>query len=164
MTELIETSVEDGIADIRFNRSAALNTTSVAMAEAFAGAVERVIADRATRGTVFSGSGRSFMAGGDLRAFQETRIADRPELGQRIISPMHRVLKGLERADILSLPALHGSVAGAAWPNLACRRDRPRDVMIVPSGGYGRGGGGGGKEWGTLAGDWPSLRVGLQMA
>jgi 2-(1,2-epoxy-1,2-dihydrophenyl)acetyl-CoA isomerase len=131
MTELIETSVSDGIADIRFNRSAALNTISVAMAEGFAPAVERVTADRGTRGTVFSGSGRSFMAGGDLKEVYETRIADGPEWGQRIISPIHRVLKGLETTDILSRPALHGSVAGAGM-SIALMSDLAAAADDVP--------------------------------
>jgi 2-(1,2-epoxy-1,2-dihydrophenyl)acetyl-CoA isomerase len=113
MTELIETSVEDGIAEIRFNRSAALNTINASMAEAFAAAVERVAADRGTRVIVFAGNGRSFMAGGDLRAFYETPVADRPELSQRIISPMNQALMELESTDILSVSSLHGAVAGA---------------------------------------------------
>lgn len=113
MTELIESSVEDGIAEIRFNRSAALNTINVSMAEAFAGAVQRVTADRRTRVIVFSGNGRAFMAGGDLKAFYETPMADRPELSQRIISPMNQALKELDSTDILSVSSLHGSVAGA---------------------------------------------------
>jgi 2-(1,2-epoxy-1,2-dihydrophenyl)acetyl-CoA isomerase len=113
MTEFIETSVEDGIADIRFNRSAALNTINVSMAEAFAAAVEKVTADRGTRVIVFSGNGRAFMVGGDLKAFYETPTSDRPELSRRIISPMHQALKELESTDIVSVSSLHGSVAGA---------------------------------------------------
>ncbi|MDB6008566.1 MAG: Enoyl-CoA hydratase/isomerase [Gammaproteobacteria bacterium] len=79
MTELIEieTSSEDGVAELRFNRPAALNTINRSMAEAFAAAVDNATADRGTRVIVFSGNTRCFMAGGDLGAFYETPIGDR---------------------------------------------------------------------------------------
>jgi 2-(1,2-epoxy-1,2-dihydrophenyl)acetyl-CoA isomerase len=64
VTELIETSIEDGVAEIRFNRPDSLNTLNVAMAEALATTVERVIADKGTQVVVLSGNGRGFMAGG----------------------------------------------------------------------------------------------------
>jgi len=53
------------------------------------------------------------MAGGDLRAFYDTPIAERPELSRRIISPLNRALSALDSSDILSVSSLHGSVAGA---------------------------------------------------
>jgi len=96
------------MAEIRFNRPDSLNSLDVAMADALATTVERVIADKAVQVVVFSGNGRGFMAGGDLRAFYDTPIAQRLELSRRIISPLNRALSALVSSDILSVSSLHG--------------------------------------------------------
>jgi len=60
VTELIETSLEDGVAEIRFNRPESLNALNALMAEALATAVAKVIADKGTQVVVSSGNGRGF--------------------------------------------------------------------------------------------------------
>lgn len=111
MSGPVELRVADGIAALRFNRPERMNVLSVDMAEAFAAAVDEVLAQPSVRVLVLSGEGRNFMAGGDLQGFRTT--ADRPGFIRATIDPLHGALKALARSDIVTLAAVHGRIAGA---------------------------------------------------
>jgi 2-(1,2-epoxy-1,2-dihydrophenyl)acetyl-CoA isomerase len=110
-------SLADGIARLRFNRPAQLNTIDVATAEAFAAACRAIEADASVRVVVISGAGRGFGAGGELSAF--TSDADRSAVA--IIGPMHEGLRILTALDAPVIASLHGVVAGGTLSlALAC--------------------------------------------
>ena len=113
VADLIETSQSEGILEVRFNRPEALNALNVAMAEQFEQLCERLVAQSSIRVLILSGNGRAFMAGGDLKAFRETPLEERPHLSRRIIGPLHRGLQVLSQSDVITIAAVHGSVAGA---------------------------------------------------
>lgn len=99
------------IAHLRFDRPAVLNAIDVRMAEAFHDACRAVAANASVRLVVLSGSGRAFMAGGDLGAFAAAE--DKAQTARAIIDPLHAGLEFLANGDAPVLARLHGAVAGA---------------------------------------------------
>lgn len=105
------------VARITFNRPMALNAIDAATAEAFLKACEQVSRDAEVRVVVLDGAGRSFVAGGDLKAFQQ----DAAGVPRALIDPMHAGLKLLVQSPAPLLASLHGAVAGAGLSlALAC--------------------------------------------
>lgn len=111
MTNPVSLHVADGIAALRFERGDRMNVIDQSMAETFRDALMRALGDASVRVVTLSGAGRSFMAGGDLAAFQTSD--NRPDTAHAIIGPMHAALKALEAAPQISIAAIHGPVAGA---------------------------------------------------
>jgi 2-(1,2-epoxy-1,2-dihydrophenyl)acetyl-CoA isomerase len=110
-------TIVDGIARLKLNRPAQLNTLDVATATAFAAACRAIAADASVRVVVLSGEGRGFGAGGALQAF--TQDADAAALA--IIEPMHAGVKLLTALDAPVVASLHGVVAGGSMSlALAC--------------------------------------------
>ena len=104
-------SREGGIARLRFNRPAQLNTIDAAMADAFAAACREIEADPTVRVVVLSGEGRGFGAGGDLVELRDGGEA----AAAALIGPMHDGLKRLVAMDAPVLASLHGVVAGGSF-------------------------------------------------
>src|SRR5690349_6009681 len=66
MSELILTSVADGVATLRLNRAKDMNSLDADTARAIRDAVEGFAADAAVRVMVVAGEGNAFSAGGDF--------------------------------------------------------------------------------------------------
>ncbi len=121
------------IARIRFNRPDALNAINAAMAAAFREAARELAADESVRVIVLAGSGRGFVAGGDLRRFLSAPAA----VPEELIQPLHEGLLQLiaQRAPLVA--SLHGPVAGAglslaAACDLAIAADSTRFTFAYP--------------------------------
>src|SRR5512143_37243 len=69
MTERVQVTIENGVADVRLNRPEKLNALDRPMFEALVAAGQRVSADRGVRAVVLSGEGRAFCAGLDFASF-----------------------------------------------------------------------------------------------
>ncbi|HSQ01298.1 MAG TPA: crotonase/enoyl-CoA hydratase family protein [Candidatus Dormibacteraeota bacterium] len=69
MTERVQVTIEDGVADVRLNRPEKLNALDRPMFEALVAAGQRLSADRSVRSVVLSGEGRAFCAGLDFASF-----------------------------------------------------------------------------------------------
>lgn len=105
------------VAHLTFNRPAALNAIDEETARLFLSACTRIAADPQVRVVVLNGSGRSFVAGGDLKSFQR----DAASVPRTLIDPMHAGLQLLERSPAPVVASLHGVVAGAGMSlALAC--------------------------------------------
>lgn len=111
MSAPLDLTIEDGIAHLHFNRPERMNVLSIDMAEGFAAAVARVLADPTVRVLVWSGAGRNFMAGGDLQGF--VGPGDPVDFVRATLDPMHGALQALAESDVITLAAVHGRIAGA---------------------------------------------------
>ena len=100
-----------GIARLRFNRPAQLNTINAEVADAFAAACRAIEADPTVRVVVLSGEGRGFGAGGDLVELRDGGEA----AAAALIGPMHDGLKRLVALDAPVIASLHGVVAGGSF-------------------------------------------------
>lgn len=105
-------SVDEGIAEIRFQRPEVLNAINHELACAFRDAVEAAVADEAVRVIVISGAGRAFSSGGDLDYFLGAgeRV---PEAARQLICPVHAAIAKLRSARQPVLASLQGAIHGA---------------------------------------------------
>lgn len=97
------------VARITFNRADVLNAIDAETARLFLAACRSVSADPQVRVVVLAGAGRSFVAGGDLKAFRR----DPARVPADLIDPMHEGLLLLTAAAAPVVASLHGVVAGA---------------------------------------------------
>ena len=110
--------VADGIAWMTFIQADNLNALSPAMAGEFLDACRQLADIDDLKVLVLQGSGRAFMAGGDLHALRQD-----PEAAvAAIISPMNEAIMLLQALPVIILARLHGAVAGAGL-SLACLAD-----------------------------------------
>lgn len=110
--------VADGIAWMTFIQADNLNALSPAMAREFLDACRQLADIDDLKVLVLQGSGRAFMAGGDLHALRQD-----PEAAvAAIISPMNEAIMLLQALPVIILARLHGAVAGAGL-SLACLAD-----------------------------------------
>lgn len=100
---------EGAVATLQFNRPAALNAIDVPMAQAFLAAVQNIAADRGVRAVLLRGSGKGFMAGGDLAVLQ----ADPLQGAADLIGPLHEAVALLATLDTPVVAQVHGVAAGA---------------------------------------------------
>ena len=111
ISELITLSESDQVAHIRFSRADRLNALDVEMAETFESVINVALNETGARVVLMSGAGKSFMAGGDISAFQEAE--EKETLVAAIIDPMHRAMRMLEESRVITVSAVHGPTAGA---------------------------------------------------
>jgi 2-(1,2-epoxy-1,2-dihydrophenyl)acetyl-CoA isomerase len=116
--ELVKTSIDGPVAELRFCRPEALNALNLALAKAFAAAVADVTARSAVRAIVISAEGAGFVAGGDV-----SEMAADPERGDVIVDQLLDVLNpavlALRAADAPVIVAARGVAAGAGLSLLA---------------------------------------------
>ena len=100
---------EGAVATLQFNRPAALNAIDVPMAQAFLAAVKSIAADDTVRAVLLRGSGKGFMAGGDLAVLQADPIQGAVDL----IGPLHEAVALLATLNAPVVAQVHGVAAGA---------------------------------------------------
>ena len=69
MSDLVKTTVENGVADVRLNRPDKYNSLSPEMFEAVVSAGQSLADDPSIRAVVLSGEGKGFCAGLDFETF-----------------------------------------------------------------------------------------------
>ena len=105
------------IARLQFNRPAQLNALDRATAQAFAHACRELASDATVRAVIVAGSGRAFMAGGDIAELR----ADPTGAAVGLIGPMHEAIVLLAEMRAPVIASLNGAVAGAGLSlALAC--------------------------------------------
>ena len=122
--QLIEFSVEAGVATITFNRPDKRNAMSDAMRGEFIDALERVAADKAIRALVLTGAGKAFCAGGDIAGMEQRLNAPAGEVafnGWHRQQRVHRTQSLLHTMPKPVIAAVNGAASGlGADTALAC--------------------------------------------
>lgn len=110
-------NIDGGIATLSFNRPDKLNALNREMAGELRDALEKVAQDSSIRVLVFSGQGRSFMAGADVSNFLDMDPLAARGFAQRA----HDLLALLEGLPIPVIAAVHGYALGGGFEiALAC--------------------------------------------
>ena len=78
MADLVTLDIQDGVADVRFNRPDKYNSLSTEMFAAIAEAGEALIPDQRVRAVVISGNGPGFCAGLDTSTFGDVAGGTQP--------------------------------------------------------------------------------------
>jgi 2-(1,2-epoxy-1,2-dihydrophenyl)acetyl-CoA isomerase len=122
--QLIEFSVESGVAMIAFNRPERRNAMSDDMRSEFVSALETVSGDRAIKALVLTGRGNAFCAGVDISGMKQRLAAPQGEVAfngwsrQQGVHRVQSLLLGLPKPTIA---AVNGAAAGlGADTALAC--------------------------------------------
>lgn len=100
---------QGGIATLQFNRPAALNALDVPTSRAFLAAVQALAADASVRAVLLKGSGKAFVAGGDLATLR----ADPVQGARDLITPLNDALLLLQAMNAPVIAQVHGAAAGA---------------------------------------------------
>lgn len=115
MNDTILANLENDILYLTLNRPAAMNVVDIAMSERMfelGQSFAEVAGD--SRVVVLRGAGASFMAGGDIRAFEEHM----PHIGKMLtplIGGFHEFVKALADAPQPVLASVHGAAAGGGF-------------------------------------------------
>jgi enoyl-CoA hydratase/carnithine racemase len=122
--ELIELSVNDGIATLRLNRPEKRNAMSDAMRSEFIEALEVVTADKSIRALVLTGNGKGFCAGGDISGMEKRMQAPAGEVafnGWHRQQRVHHAVSLLHTMPKPTIAAVNGPASGlGADTALAC--------------------------------------------
>ena len=105
---------DGSVATITLNRPEAYNATNADLAVALAAAVQRCTADPAVRVIIFTGAGKGFCAGGDMKAAWAAVSSGRdprPFFGE-VTANLHTAVLGLTRAPQPVIAAINGAVGG----------------------------------------------------
>jgi 2-(1,2-epoxy-1,2-dihydrophenyl)acetyl-CoA isomerase len=104
---------EHGVAYLTMNRPELLNALSEQMTHEMVDAIDRVRRDPALHCLVLAGAGRSFCAGGDVKAFRERAAQGTAgALTYELAAQMHRAISALVRMPKPTLAAVQGVAAG----------------------------------------------------
>lgn len=118
--ERVTISLEDGVADVRFNRADKMNALDDAQFAAIARAIETLSTMSGLRCVVVSGEGRAFCAGLDLSRFTSPPAAKSPT--ERLSGRTHGLANAAQQAAwgwrMLPVPviaAVHGVAFGGGF-------------------------------------------------
>ncbi|MEM8594022.1 MAG: enoyl-CoA hydratase-related protein [Pseudomonadota bacterium] len=117
----------DGIADVCLNRPGALNAMNLEMATEFRDIMKRIAVDESVRVILLRGTGRAFMAGGDLKSFHDAD--NRKQAALTLLEPLHEGIALLSDAPQPVIACLHGAVAGAGMSLAMCA-----DIAVAEEG------------------------------
>lgn len=101
----IQTTLQDGILLLRFNRPEKKNAISLSMYAALAEGLGRAEQDTAVRAAVFTGAGDCFTSGNDIADFRSGSLAEEP-------SPAVQFLTALSEAQKPVIAAVNGPAIG----------------------------------------------------
>ena len=69
MSSPLTVEIDHALAIITFNNPSRANALDLAMAQAFAAAIEQVASDKSIRALLITANGKQFCVGGDVNAF-----------------------------------------------------------------------------------------------
>jgi len=111
MSSPLTVEIDHALAIITFNNPARANALDLAMAQAFAAAIEQVAADKTVRALLITANGKQFCVGGDVNAFADT---SRPLVDtlKGLLEPVHAALRLVSLLEIPVVCAINGAVGG----------------------------------------------------
>jgi 2-(1,2-epoxy-1,2-dihydrophenyl)acetyl-CoA isomerase len=115
MNDTVLLRIDDAIARVTLNRPQVLNALDSDMVDGLTEAFERIEGAAGLRVVVLTGSGAGFMAGGDIRQFQEIMHlspAEKRAFFERFIHRVHPVVIAMRRLPLPIIAGVHGAVAG----------------------------------------------------
>lgn len=106
-------AVADGVATITLNRPEVLHAFNPAMGADLLEALLTVDGDAAVRAVLLTGSGRAFMAGGDLAHLHGATGDERPRAANALVGAFHEIVLAMARLPKPIVAGINGVAAGA---------------------------------------------------
>ncbi len=107
MSELVTTTIADGVCEIRMNRPEVRNALSHELIHALESAIATVEEDHSIRAAVLAGEGKSFCAGMDLKA-----VAKDPHAMADMLRALSRVARRVRRLRVPVIARVQGAAVG----------------------------------------------------
>lgn len=125
MPEHLKSEIAEGVGSIIFNRPETLNALSPELVEGLIDVTQRFERDPEVRCVVIRAEGKAFMAGGDVKGFHQSLVADRQghadALERRIVNG-HLAIHRLRRMRKPVLVSVQGAAAGFGF-SIVCAAD-----------------------------------------
>lgn len=121
MNELVKITIENNVADVRFNRPEKYNALSFDMIDAMANAINRLAKEPGVRVVVISGEGKSFCAGLDVENFAALQSGENkfPNLTDRYQNRISNIYQhigyGWKELPVPVIAAIHGVALGGGF-------------------------------------------------
>lgn len=121
MSELVKITIENHIADVRFNRPDKFNALSFGLIDAMAAAIDRLAEEPGVRVVVISGEGKSFCAGLDIENFAAIQSGEKrfPNLKDRYKDKISNIYQyigyGWKELPVPVIAAIHGVAYGGGF-------------------------------------------------
>lgn len=112
MSDTVLSNLSNGVRTIILNRPEALNAMNTALVSALVDTCEAANADPATRVIIFTGAGRAFCAGADLK---ERRESASPEQARANTERVQHVTRAMVLGDRLIIGAINGWAVGGGF-------------------------------------------------
>ncbi len=119
--DTIDLAVRDGIAHLTLNRPDAANSINLELARDLMEATLACDEDPRVRAVLFTGNGRMFCGGGDLKTFASQGAA-LPHYLKEVTTYLHAAMSRLTRMNAPVIAAVQGSAAGAGL-SFVCAAD-----------------------------------------
>jgi enoyl-CoA hydratase/3-hydroxyacyl-CoA dehydrogenase len=121
LLEMVRSRRDNGVVTIAINRPDVMNAMNETVADQLSGIFRRAAADASTTGIVIAGSGRSFIAGADIRFFIQN--IERHELGRtrKMTEDLQALLLEMQNCPKPVVARVHGlALGGGVEIALAC--------------------------------------------
>ena len=111
MSAPLKLEIGQSLAILNLNTTERANVLDLAMARAFASAVQAIADDKSVRAVLITAEGKQFCAGGDVKVFADS-ARPLPEILQEVLDPMHEAMKMLALLPLPVVCAVNGPVGG----------------------------------------------------
>jgi 2-(1,2-epoxy-1,2-dihydrophenyl)acetyl-CoA isomerase len=130
--ETVKLEVASGVARIVLNRPEALNAWTRQLGEDMLSALEKAADDPEVRAIVFTGEGRAFSSGADLKAGAGELGADgKPDVATRLRTVYHPLILGIRTVPKPVIAAVNGPAVG-----IGCSLALAADLIVAAESAY----------------------------
>jgi 2-(1,2-epoxy-1,2-dihydrophenyl)acetyl-CoA isomerase len=129
--ETVELAIADGVARIVLNRPEALNAWTPRLGEEMLTALTRAADDPEVRAIVFTGAGRAFSAGADLKAGAELDENGKPGVAKRLRSVYNPLILRVRTVPKPVIAAVNGPAVG-----IGCSLALASDLIVAAESAY----------------------------
>src|SRR5690606_5257261 len=112
MSDIVLSTVDDGVRTIVLNRPETLNAMNAELVRAVGDAFEEANADPATRAIIFTGAGRAFCSGDDLK---EHRHPESEAEARAAVDAIQRCTRAMVLGDKPIIGAINGWAVGGGF-------------------------------------------------
>jgi 2-(1,2-epoxy-1,2-dihydrophenyl)acetyl-CoA isomerase len=129
--ETVKFEVQSGVARIVLNRPEALNAWTRQLGEDMLSALERSAEDPEVRAIVFSGEGRAFSSGADLKAGGEVGAEGKPDVLTRLRTVYNPLIRMVRTVPKPVVAAVNGPAVG-----IGCSLALAADLVLAAESAY----------------------------